>query len=133
MPPTRRSKASTNTRSQPPLSFSSRTNKVTKPSIPQTSKTSKPSQPITTTPSQVLNAADEITTPSPAPEDVDKQIEEQPTTAELAIRQQVQAVKATDLSPKGSEAAEKAKGVTDAGIKRYWKAKEEGRKAARGG
>lgn len=68
--------------------------------------------------------------PSPAlSEEVDAQIEDEPTTAELAIAQQ--AKKEVQITKRSAE-EERAVKVSEAQIKRYWKGKEEERKAPRG-
>ncbi|MCJ1291861.1 hypothetical protein MMC34_003408 [Xylographa carneopallida] len=124
MPATRRKSGNTTSaaRSQQPLSFHARSNKITKPSIPAASKTLEKA-----TTKKLADAA-EIASPSPAAEDVDVQIQEQPTNAELAIRSQAEAEKRerTDVEARAAK-------VTDAQVKRYWKKKEEERKAPRGG
>ena len=126
MPPTRRKSSNpTSARvAQPTLTFHSRSNKVTKPNLPSTSEESKL---VKVKPEEVLKAV-ELATPSPGPEDGDVQTEHGSTTAELAIKEQVKIEQAT---PK-SAADERAEKITDAQIKRYWKAKEDERKAPRG-
>jgi DNA polymerase delta subunit 4 len=59
---------------------------------------------------------------------IDSPEPEAPTTAEIAIEEQA---KAEVAKPK-TEAEERAEKVTDAQIKRYWKSKEDERKAPRG-
>lgn len=126
MPPTRRKPSNpTSTRAaQPTLTFHSRSNKVTKPHLTPVPVESKL---LKVKPEEVLKAA-ELSTPSPAPDDVDSGAEHGSTTAELAIKEQV---KIEHAAPK-SAADERAEKITDAQIKRYWKAKEDERKAPRG-
>ena len=123
MPTTRRKSGNTTSaaRSQQPLSFNARSNKITKPSV---SAASKNLEKVNT---KKLAEAVEIASPPPAAEEVDVQKKEQPTTAELAIRSQIDADKKEWT---GAEA--KATKITDAQVKRYWKKKEEERKAPRG-
>jgi len=116
--PTTRSKAAARA-TQPTLSFSSRSNKVTKPSITQSVKDSKNAK------AEKLPAAVDVLTPSP-PEDVSLPIPEPPATAELAIREQAQAEKGNR-----DELEEKATKISDAQLKKYWNAKENERKAPR--
>ncbi|MCJ1435258.1 hypothetical protein MMC27_004630 [Xylographa pallens] len=122
MPATRRKSGNTTSaaRSQQPLSFNARSNKITKPSVSAASKNLDKAN------TKQLAEAAEIASPSPAAEEVDIQIKEQPTTAELAIRSQVEAEK-----KERSDAEAKATKITDAQVKRYWKKKEEERKAPR--
>ncbi|KAL9116572.1 MAG: hypothetical protein Q9187_006901, partial [Circinaria calcarea] len=125
MPPTRRKSSNpTSARAaQPTLTFHSRSNKVTKPHLAPAPDESKF---LNVKPEEVLKAV-ELSTPSPAPEDVDTGAEHGSTTAELAIKEQV---KIEHAAPK-SAADERAEKITDAQIKRYWKAKEDERKAPR--
>ena len=120
MPATRRksSNHSSSTRAQPTLSFK---NKITKPASQSRSAKNEEAK------AYKLEQAVDASTPSPGPEEVDARIVEDPTTAELAIRSQVEAEK-----KERTEAEEKALKITDAQIKRYWKKKEEERKAPRG-
>ncbi|MCJ1392129.1 hypothetical protein MMC18_004996 [Xylographa bjoerkii] len=122
MPPTRRKSGNPTSaaRAQQPLSFNARSNRITKPSITAASKN------LDKTNSKKLAEEAEISSPSPAPEEVDVQVAEQPTTAELAIRSQVEAEK-----KERTDAETKASKITDAQIKRFWKRKEEERKAPR--
>ena len=119
MPPTRRKSAQ-----QPTLTFNSRPNKITKPTSSSTPKTHKPIQKKVT---KTL-ATPEATKPAPIPAEVDAKNVSEPTTAEVAIENQV---KAELAKPELDEREETAKKVTDAQIKRYWKAKEQARKAPR--
>lgn len=129
MPPTRRkaSNPTSTARAQQTLSFNSRSAKVTKSSIPASSKNlDKP------TTVQLLKKAEETEDAAPSPalsEEVDAQIEDEPTTAELAIAQQ--AKKEVQVIKRSAE-EERAVKVSEAQIKRYWKGKEEERKAPRG-
>lgn len=130
MPPTRRKSAQT-ARAQPTLSFNSHAAKITKPSV-SSSKASKNAKKAT--------VLDTVSTPlTPAAEDVIDSDEKDggegkiegvkgETTSELAIREQV----AAEKKEAKSEAEERARGVSDAQIRRYWNGKEEGRKAPRG-
>jgi len=112
MPPARRKSSGPSVRgAQSTLSFGNRA-KVTKPSIAPTSKKSKPDPSLTEIIAQTIDP------PEP----------EAPTTAEIAIEEQA---KAEVAKPK-TEAEERAEKVTDAQIKRYWKSKEDERKAPRG-
>jgi len=127
MPPTRR-KSNQTARAQPTLSFNSRAAKITKPSV-SSSKASK-----TAKKTAVLDTDSTPSTPT-AEGVVDPNGDERKTagtkgetTSELAIREQVAAEKKEEKS----EAEERAKGVSDAQVRRYWKGKEEGRKAPRG-
>lgn len=126
MPPTRRKSSNpTSARAaQPTLTFHSRSNKVTKPNLASTFDESKL---LKAKPEEVLKAV-ESTSPSPAPEGVGIQTEHGSTTAESAIEEQV---KIEQDTPK-SAADGRAEKITDAQIKRYWKAKEDERKAPRG-
>ena len=131
MPPPRRKPSNPTTtpaaRAQQTLSFNSRSAKVTKPSIPASSK--KLDKPQT---AQLLKKTVEVVDDAASPvvsEEIDAQTEEQPTTAESAIEQQAKnEVKVI----KRSLEEEKAAKVGEAQIKRYWKGKEEERKAPRG-
>ncbi|MCJ1260047.1 hypothetical protein MMC24_007887 [Lignoscripta atroalba] len=143
MPPTRRTKPArtSSQHSQPTLSFHSRANRVTKPSVAPAVSSSKNalSHEPSSEQKQVVTAA-ELSTPStPAAEDVDAQIAEEPTTAQLAIREQVHAERdslKTEQQAKvktntDATVEAKARGIGEGQIKRYWRAKEEGRKAVR--
>lgn len=125
MPPSRR-KSSNPRSAQQTLAFGPRTsaNKVTKPSLPAPSskKLDKPASDIL-----VKALSEEISTPEqlsedvPSAEEVNEEEVEQPR--ELAIREQ---------PPARTEAEQKASKVSEAQIKKYWKAKEDERKAPRG-
>jgi len=119
MPATKR-KSGGSAGSQPPLSFNNRSAKITKPSTSVASTSSKAHKIIKE------EFSDSVSTPSPAPEEVDSQIANVPTTTELAIRQQVEEEKTVK-----TEEEIKAETISDAQIKQYWKAKEAGRKAPR--
>ncbi len=127
MPPTRR-KSSNPHSAQQTLAFGPRTsaNKVTKPSLPASTK--KLNKPVSSEP-LVKALSEEVSTPEPAAaEDVPsaqdvKQEEEPEQPKELAIRAQ---------PPAKTEAEERAAKISEAQIKRYWKAKEDERKAPRG-
>ncbi len=112
MPPARRKPSGPSARgAQATLSFGNRA-KVTKPSIAPVSKSSKPE------PALPESVAKVIASPEP----------EAPTTAEIAIEEQAHA----EIAKPKTEAEERAEKVTDAQIKRYWKSREDERKAARG-
>ena len=123
MPPTRRKSGNptSTARTQQPLSFNAHSNRITKPSATAVSRT------LDKTNSKKLAEAAAVSSPSPVPEEVDVQIEEQPTTAELAIRSQVESQK-----KEKTDAEARASKITDTQIKRYWKKKEDERKAPRG-
>ena len=122
MPATRRKAANptATSRVQPTLSFK---NKITKPSTATTEKSSKAHN---LEAAKLANAI-EISTPSPPTEVIDSQIPEQPTTAELNIRSQVRAGEKETTA-----AEERASQISSAQIKRYWKKKEDERRAPRG-
>lgn len=112
MPPARRKSSGPSARgAQSTLSFGNRA-KVTKPSIAPVSKSSK------TDPGLIESVTKAIATPEP----------EAPTTAEIAIEEQALA----EVAKPKTEAEERAEKVTDAQIKRYWKIREDERKAPRG-
>lgn len=112
MPPARRKHSGPSARgAQSTLSFGNR-GRVTKPSIAHEAKPSK------TTSALTENVAKAVETPEP----------EAPTTAEIAIEEQALA----EISQPKTEAEERAEKVTDAQIKRYWKSREDERKAPRG-
>ncbi|MCJ1288188.1 hypothetical protein MMC26_007543 [Xylographa opegraphella] len=112
--------AASTARSQQPLSFHVRSNKITKPSVSAAAKS------LDKADAKKLIEAAETASPSPAAEEADVQIEEEPTTAELAIRSQVEAEK-----KERTDAEVRASKITDAQVKRYWKKKEDERKAPR--
>ncbi|MCJ1403560.1 hypothetical protein MMC11_006783 [Xylographa trunciseda] len=124
MPSTRRKSGNptSTARAQQPLSFNSRSNKIIKPSVAAASKN------IDKFNSKKLAEAAEISSPSPAveEEEVDVRVTEQPPRAELAIRSQVETEK-----KERTDVESRAFNITDAQIKRYWKKKEEERKAPR--
>ncbi|MCJ1474712.1 hypothetical protein MMC13_003372 [Lambiella insularis] len=120
MPPTRRKNGSATARAQRTISFNSR---ITKPS--STVISTKDDDAKARKAKNIIETVD-ITRTSPKPEEVDDQIDNQPTTAELAIRSQAAVEK-----EKTTEAEVKAIKITDAQIKRYWKKKEDERKAPR--
>lgn len=112
MPPARRKPSGPSARgAQSTLSFGNRA-KVTKPSIAPVSKSSKPD------PALSESVAKAIESPEP----------EAPTTAEVAIEEQARA----EIAKPKTEVEERAEIVTDAQIKRYWKSREDERKAPRG-
>lgn len=124
MPPTTRRKSSNPvSNTQPTLSFHSRSNKITKPSLSSASKVIKTKN--AKADGQILAAS--LSTPSPIAEDVKVQTIEEPSTADLAIRQQQRAEKSLRTG-----AEDEAAKISDAKLKRYWSDKELERKAPRG-
>ena len=126
MPPTRRKSLAPN--AQQTLAFGPRSNKVTKPSIPTSSKNPKPSSQLSKAVStEELSAPDSSTAPENVnPTKVKEEVVEIPDADRgLAFRVQ-------GKQPGADEIDEKARKVPDAQIKRYWRAKEEERKAPRG-
>lgn len=127
MPPSRR-KSSNPRSAQQTLAFGPRTsaNKVTKPTLPPSSS-KKLDKPVSDT--LVKASSEEVSTPEPLPEDipsadeVKEEEEEVEQPRELAIREQ---------PPARTEAEQKASKVSEVQIKKYWKAKEDERKAPRG-
>ncbi|KAL8699418.1 MAG: hypothetical protein Q9201_006011, partial [Fulgogasparrea decipioides] len=116
-----------------------RNNKITKPSLPPPSSR-KASKPTNTTQSKDIDEVIEATAPAPAKEQEDEEgvkdeiVNEDPTLAEgrergIAIREkqeeEKEAVKGRD------EAEERARKVSEAAVKRYWREKEAERKAPR--
>ena len=121
MPTTRRKPQAD--RAQPTLSFNSRAAKITKPST-STSKFAKSVK--------APRASDAVSIPSPLAEDViESDREEGETSRKLAIREEKIEVKETKKEEKSSD-EERARAISDAQVRRYWKGKEEGRKAPRG-
>ena len=114
MPPRAKS-ARRSTGRQNTLSFS---NKITKPSTVTASKADKT---LESKANKLLQDVDVVSIPSPAVE------ENEPATAELAIRQQAQE-EVVEVDPE----EEKATQITEAQIKKYWKQKEDVRIAPRG-
>ncbi|KAI9722005.1 MAG: hypothetical protein M1812_001965 [Candelaria pacifica] len=112
MPASRRSSSKTSgpaaQGSQSTISFGARS-KVIKPSIPKQSK------------KKDASLLKEVKAVSPAPES------ESLTTAEVALADQVQ----QEVQRPKTKAEEDAEKVTDAQVKRYWRAKEDERKAPR--
>lgn len=128
MPPPRRKTSNPTTRAQQTLSFNSRSAKVTKTSVPASSKKLDKPKAV-----QLLEKATETQDDAASPalsQEIDAQIEEEPTTAESAIRQQ--AKNEVEVIKRSVE-EERAVKVSEAQIKRYWKGKEDERKAPRGG
>lgn len=112
MPPARRKTSGPATRgAQSTISFGNRA-KITKPTITPLSKQTKADP--------VLAERFAKTIDSPEPEE--------PTVAEQAIVEQAHA----EIAKPKTEAEERAEKMTDAQIKRYWKAREDERKAPRG-
>ena len=133
MPTSRQQTSRANSRTQPKLAFNSRSNKITKPSVaPPGGRSSKAdllekeikNDEIATSKTE---ESLETTASCGSPQDNDSGLEHEPTTAELAIRAQVVAER-----QKRTEAEDRAIGITDSQISRYWKAKEDERKAPRG-
>lgn len=124
MPPSRRKSANPVSRSsQSTLTFNSHAKKITKPSsvLPSKSEQAEKSK------LSKLVEIPAVSTPSPAPEEIRPAIDESATidsTSELEIK--VEKERKTEIE-------EEAKRISGAQIKRYWKAKEDGRKAPRGG
>ena len=112
MPPARRKASGPSARgAQSTISFGNR-GKVTKPSIAPVSKSSKADPALTESVAKAIEAPEL----------------EAPTTAEIAIEEQALA----EIAKPKTEAEERAEKVTDAQIKRYWKSREDERKASRG-
>lgn len=115
MPPARRKTSGPSASgAQSTLSFGNRA-KVTKPSIAPLSKKNQPDKSDLS-----LVESDKKIIESPEPD--------APTTAEIATEEQVTA----EVAKPKTEAEERAEKVTDVQIKRYWKGKEDERKAPRG-
>jgi DNA polymerase delta subunit 4 len=127
MPTTRRKAAATpSTRNQSTLSFNNKSARITKPSQQDTTTTTKKAQSKLSEPIQEV----EIETPEPETAEVDQQ--EQDGETEIAIP--VSPVKKRKVV-KGTAKSEReisAEKVTDAQIKKYWKAEEDARLAPRG-
>ncbi|MCJ1441655.1 MAG: hypothetical protein MMC23_002145 [Stictis urceolatum] len=114
----------TSTARQPPLSFSK---KVTKPG----SKSSALSKTAEAKAQKLLSETELTPVASPTPEsptsvsvELDPKVDEEPTTADLAIREQTLAEK--EQTERSAE-EEEALGVSEARVKKYWKAKEDSR------
>ena len=133
MPTSRQQTSRASSRTQPKLAFNSRSNKITKPSVAppgaRSLKTDVLEKEITNDEIETTETEEslEATALSGSPQDNDSRLEHEPTTAELAIRAQVVAE-----PPKRTEAEDRAIEITDSQIRRYWKAKEDERKAPRG-
>lgn len=132
MPPKRRKSTLA---TQQTLAFGPR-NKVTKPALP-TSKKSKPSLLSQTgsnaqsTPSPALPSEDETDPEAVLRERKDDEVEKEPILPKspggrLAIRE------VKTAAPARSEVEDRAARVSEADLKRYWRAKEDERKAKRG-
>ena len=119
MPPSRRKSGNASTSSRNPaaqstLAFNDKSARVTKPSAKDPSAKKATSRLSQASPQQdVEDAAHET-------------VELKPEVTEVPIRQQPKAAIVKD------EAEQKAEKVTDAQLKRYWKAEEDTRKAPRG-
>lgn len=134
MPTTRRKQAATaSSRNQSTLSFNSRSARVTKPSIHDTSSAAKKTQPKLSEPAQV--DVEETTISTPEPETVSQQPQDEPEIS-VPIRSPLPTPRkkkptkssSTSVSPR-EDAATK---VSDAQLKKYWKAEEDSRLAPRG-
>ncbi len=139
MPPGRRGRppgSSNGSKSRPTpqstLAFGGRSNKITKPSAPPPSskKASKPNERQTKDISQVV---EEETPTAQEDEAKDEVVNEDQSLAEgretaFAIREREVRKEKEAVDP----AEEKARQISDAAVKRYWRAKEEERKAPRG-
>lgn len=148
MPPARRGRppGSTSSRNDPraaqqTIAFG-RSNKITKPSLPPPSsrKVSKAKSGDVTPPaaSEVAKIED-VTVEEAKEEPVNSAdvVNEDPTLAEgrergMAIRTEVRKKKEEQIMGKGDAMEEKAKGVSEAAVKRYWREREGERKAPRG-
>ena len=119
MPPTRRksgnSQASTRTAAaQSTLSFNAKSARVTKPAVRDAAgkkSTSKISQ------AALVEAVDSVQS---------EDVETEPKVVEVPVRQRAKPVIERD------EAEQRAEKMSDAQLKRYWKAEEDKRKAPRG-
>lgn len=121
MPSTRRKNVSLTARVQPTISFNSR---ITKPSA--TNQLIKDDDAKARKAKKIIETIDSAEISSAA-EELDGQIIDQPTKAELAIRLQAEREKKNT-----TEVEVKASKIKDVQIKRYWKKKEDERKAPRG-
>lgn len=131
MPPARRKSTAPSARAQQTLAFSGRANKVTKPSIapPSAKSISKASSPVSrpSTPHPQEDAQRQ------EPEEEVEEVEIPNAPAAAAAEEQGLAFRVQGTKPTlHDEVDEKARKVSDAQVKRYWRAKEEERKAPRG-
>ena len=131
MPPTRRKSSAPSSHAQQTLAFSGRSNKVTKPSIAHPS----PKSLSKTSPSQLSKASKAVSEVS-SPETVAAHADSQPQEPEEVVipdAEQGLAFRVQGAKPNlHDEVSEKARKVSDAQVKRYWRGKEEERKAPRG-
>ncbi len=131
MPPNRRSSSKTTgpaaRGSQSTLSFGSRS-KVTKPLPASQTKKQKTDASTTSLPIKESKAPSPSPALSPAPDAEADAKSESLTTAEVALAEQVE----QEVQKPKSKAEEEAEKVSEAQIKRYWKGKEDERKAPRG-
>lgn len=131
MPPTRRKSSAPSSHAQKTLAFSGRSNKVTKPFIahPSAKSLSKAS------PEQLARASKPVSEIS-SPETTEAHADSQPQEPEEVIipgAEQGLAFRVQGAAPNlHDEVSEKARKVSDAQVKRYWRGKEEERKAPRG-
>lgn len=110
--------AKAKSKAQSTIAFHGRSNKVTKPGAPASNKSKKDP------------ALLELDTKDPETVDLTAEAEpdlKEPTTADLSIIEQAEAEAET---PKTTDETEAGK-VKDAQIKRYWRSKEDARKAPR--
>ncbi|KAL8725312.1 MAG: hypothetical protein Q9181_006457 [Wetmoreana brouardii] len=113
-----------------------RNNKITKPSFPPASSR-KASKPTSAVQSKDINEVVEATAPAPAKEQEDEGgkdevVNEDPTLAEGRERQREKEMVMRGKEEKGrDEAEERARRVSEAAVKRYWREKEGERKAPR--
>jgi DNA polymerase delta subunit 4 len=126
MPTTRRKAAATpSTRNQSTLSFNNKSARITKPSQ-QDTPTTKKAQSKLSEPIQEI----EIETPEPETAEVEVEAEQDGTGIAIPVSP-VKKRKISKVAGK-SEREVSAEKVTDAQIKKYWKAEEDARLAPRG-
>lgn len=133
MPPTRRKVSAPSAHSQKTLAFSGRSNKVTKPSVaPPSTKSKSLSR---ASPDQIAKASElnpQTSTPEPTAAHEDFQPGE-PEEVEIPAADRGLAFRVQGSKPSLHDEIDKeALKVSDAQVKRYWRAKEEERKAPRG-
>jgi DNA polymerase delta subunit 4 len=125
MPTTRRKAAATpSTRNQSTLSFNNKTARITKPSLQDTPATKKPQSKLSEPGQEV-----EIETPEIAEVEVEPEQDEE---TEIAFSVSPPKKRKTAKATGKSEREVAADKITDAQIKRYWKAEEDARLAPRG-
>ena len=131
MPPTRRKSTAPSSHAQQTLAFSGRSNKVTKPSVahPSAKSLSKAS------PDQLAKASKAVSEVS-SPETTEAHADPQPQEPEEIVipdADQRLAFRVQGAKPNlHDEVSDKARKVSDAQVKRYWRGKEDERKAPRG-